>query len=74
VSLPVPQGVWKLLALALAFTSPAAGALLALLYWAAPAGSGRGFSRWCLGLAALGVLLSGAADAVHGGDWLIQPY
>jgi hypothetical protein len=75
ISLPVPQGWWKALALLLAFGAPGAGALLALLYWSAPAGAGKGFSRWCLGLSALGLLMSGATDAFHaGGDWLIQPY
>jgi|GEM_PF-6692592 hypothetical protein len=75
ISLPRPLGYWKALALLLAFSAPAVGALLALLYWSAPAGAGRGFSRWCLGLATLGCLLAGAADAFHGGgDWLIQPY
>jgi hypothetical protein len=75
LALPRPLGWWKALALLLAFSAPAAGALLALLYWSAPAGAGRGFSRWCLGLAALGWLLAGATDAFHGGgDWLIQPY
>jgi len=72
--LPRPQGPWKFLALALAFFSPAAGALLALLYWSSPAGAGRGFSRWCLALAALGLVLFGAADGFHGGESLIQPY
>ncbi|HTB33419.1 MAG TPA: hypothetical protein VK842_01025 [bacterium] len=73
-ALPEPAGLWKFLALLLAFCSPGAGGLLALLYWAAPAGPARRFSRWCLALAALGCLLSGAADSFRGGESLIQPY
>jgi hypothetical protein len=78
LSLPRPWGWWKGLALALCLVEPAAGLLLALLYWRSADPAPRRFSRWCLGLAILGALLGavfGAAKAgLDGGERFIQPY
>ena len=75
--LPRPEGWWRSLALVLAFFEPAAGLLLALLYWRLEEPAVKRFSRWCLAVAILGALLSMALCAAKGGldgGGMIQPY
>ena len=78
LALPRPDGWWRPLALALAVIEPAAGLLLALLYWRSPDAEAKRFSRWALALAILGALLGLALGAAKGGldgsERFIQPY
>lgn len=77
-TLPEAAGAWKAVALLLAFWQPAAGSVLALIYWKAPSPPSQRFARWCLVLALLGWLVAGGSEAVHAGlqsgEWSIQPY
>jgi hypothetical protein len=78
ISLPQPDGAWRILAFLLSLIEPTVGLLLALLYWRGIESPVRRFARWCLALAILGWLIQGGTDAVqsglHRGDWYIQPY
>jgi hypothetical protein len=75
--LPKPQGVWRWTAWAVAFLQPAAGLVLALLYWRSAPGPVRRFARICLVLGLLGWLLAGGGEHFQGGidgERFIQPY
>ena len=78
ISLPQTVGAWRVFAFVLAFAEPSLGLGLALLYWPSADARAKRFSRWCLGLALLGLLFEGGSKAVgsglSSGDWLIQPY
>ena len=78
LTLPYPQGAWRIFAYVLAFFQPAMGLVLALLYWPGEENRVRRFSRWCLVLAILGWVLASGGDAVRSGvqsgEWFIQPY
>lgn len=78
ISLPEAEGWWKALGLVLSLIEPAAGLVLALLYWPALDEKAKSFARWCLVLAVVGLVFSGAADTIENGmsagEWMIQPY
>lgn len=78
LSLPRPQGAWKVLAFILSALQPVLGLVLALLYWKASEAPVRRFSRVCLGLAIIAWIVSGGLGALQsglqGGEWFIQPY
>lgn len=78
ITLPRPEGAWRILAYIASVGEPAFGLLFAFLYWRTEDAPVRKFARWCLVLAILGWLIQGGTDAVqsglHRGDWYIQPY
>jgi hypothetical protein len=67
VTLPYPLGWWRALGYGLALFEPCLGFTLCLLYWLGPDRRSRRFSRWCLALALLGLLLGWFAAAVWAG-------
>lgn len=78
LTLPRPQGAWRVLAFILSVFQPVLGLMLALLYWKAAEAPVRRFSRICLGLAIIAWIVSGGFGALQSGlqsgEWFIQPY